>query len=60
MGGYADFEHLTPTAPRSTGKSVLMSQRQVVAKIILACTDCQQRNYDTTKEKKNHPDRMET
>ena len=29
-------------------------------KITLACTDCQQRNYDTTKEKKNPPDRMET
>jgi len=29
-------------------------------KIILACVDCKQRNYNTTKEKKNHPDRMET
>jgi large subunit ribosomal protein L33 len=29
-------------------------------KITLACTDCKQRNYNTTKEKKNHPDRMET
>ena len=28
-------------------------------KIILACTECKRRNYDTTKEKKNHPDRME-
>ncbi|MCR5007805.1 MAG: 50S ribosomal protein L33 [Oribacterium sp.] len=28
-------------------------------KIILACTECKQRNYFTTKEKKNHPDRME-
>ena len=28
--------------------------------IILACTECKQRNYNTTKEKKNHPDRMET
>lgn len=32
----------------------------VRAKITLACTDCKQRNYNTTKEKKNHPDRMET
>ena len=30
------------------------------SKITLACNDCKQRNYDTTKEKKNHPDRMET
>jgi large subunit ribosomal protein L33 len=29
-------------------------------KITLACTDCKQRNYNMTKEKKNHPDRMET
>ena len=28
-------------------------------KITLACNDCKQRNYNTTKEKKNHPDRME-
>ena len=29
-------------------------------KITLACTECKQRNYNTTKEKKNHNDRMET
>ena len=28
-------------------------------KITLACTECKQRNYNTTKDK-NHPDRMET
>ena len=28
-------------------------------RITLACTECKQRNYSTTKEKKNHPDRME-
>ena len=28
-------------------------------RITLACTECKQRNYNTTKEKKNHPDRME-
>ncbi len=28
-------------------------------KVILACTECRQRNYHTTKEKKNHPERME-
>lgn len=27
--------------------------------ITLACTECKQRNYDTTKNKKNDPDRME-
>ena len=29
------------------------------SKITLACNVCKQRNYNTTKEKKNHPDRME-
>lgn len=29
-------------------------------RVTLACTDCKQRNYNVTKEKKNHPERMET
>ena len=29
-------------------------------RITLECTDCKQRNYNMTKDKKNHPDRMET
>ena len=29
-------------------------------KITLACTECKQRNYNTMKEKKLHPERMET
>ena len=28
-------------------------------KIILACTECKQRNYNTIKNKKNDPDRLE-
>ena len=28
-------------------------------RITLACTECKNRNYDTTKDKKTHPDRME-
>ena len=32
----------------------------VRTKITLACTECQQRNYNLTKDKKTHPDRMET
>ena len=28
-------------------------------KITLACTECKQRNYDTKKNKKNDPDRIE-
>jgi len=29
-------------------------------RITLSCTECKNRNYNTTKEKKNHPERMET
>ena len=32
----------------------------VRVKITLACTECKQRNYNMTKDKKAHPDRMET
>ena len=28
-------------------------------KVTLACTECKQRNYDTMKNKKNTPDRLE-
>ncbi len=28
--------------------------------VILACQECKQRNYSTTKNKREHPDRMET
>ena len=28
--------------------------------ILLACTDCKRRNYATKKDKRAHPDRMET
>ncbi|MDD3303807.1 MAG: 50S ribosomal protein L33 [Clostridia bacterium] len=27
--------------------------------ITLACTDCKQRNYETSKNKRNNPDRIE-
>lgn len=31
----------------------------VRTRITLACTECKQRNYNTTKDKKTHPERME-
>jgi large subunit ribosomal protein L33 len=33
--------------------------KAVRVKVTLACTDCKQRNYNTTKNKKNDPDRLE-
>ena len=38
----------------------IMEVEVVRTRITLACTECKQRNYNTTKDKKNHPDRMET
>ena len=38
----------------------LMEVEIVRVKITLECTECHQRNYNLTKEKKNHPERMET
>ena len=42
---------------------VLTSKNEVFwmrTRITLSCVDCKQRNYTITKEKKNHPDRLET
>jgi len=36
-----------------------LEEEKMRSKITLACQTCKQRNYNTTKEKKNHPDRME-
>ena len=35
------------------------SRKPREVKITLACTECKQRNYNTTKNKKNNPDRLE-
>ena len=45
-------------AQKNTKK--LMEVEVVRTRITLACTECKNRNYNTTKDKKAHPDRMET
>jgi large subunit ribosomal protein L33 len=46
---------------RKTDTKLKKDEVEVVrTKITLACTECQQRNYNLTKDKKAHPDRMET
>ena len=45
---------------RKGGLREKMEVEEVRTKITLACTECQRRNYDLTKDKKAHPDRMET
>ena len=36
-----------------------MGGTEMRVKITLACTECKQRNYNTMKNKKNDPDRLE-
>ena len=40
-------------------KKVIREVQKMRVKITMACTECKQRNYDTTKNKKNNPDRIE-
>ena len=35
------------------------AEKTMRVRITLACTECKQRNYDTKKNKKNDPDRLE-
>ena len=53
---------------RSTGMPVVFEEASALiltggaemrVKITLACSECKQRNYDTEKNKKNDPDRLE-
>ena len=38
---------------------ILSGGADMRVRITLACTECKQRNYDTKKNKKNDPDRLE-
>ena len=41
------------------GPGIKSEVEKMTVKITLACTECKQRNYNTTKNKKNDPDRLE-
>ena len=46
---------------RKDGRIQLKMEVEVVrVKITLACTECKQRNYNLTKDKRVHTERMET
>ena len=40
-------------------ESIRRCRNTMRVKITLVCTECKQRNYDTEKNKKNDPDRLE-
>ena len=47
---------------RSSGSEFKYDNERTIdmrVKVTLACTECKQRNYDTTKNKQNDPDRIE-
>ena len=44
---------------RYTGLRRKQMAAGVRQKVILACTECKQRNYNTMKNKRNNPDRIE-
>ncbi len=41
-------------------QKIITEVEVVRVRITLACTECKQRNYNMTKDKKAHPERMET
>ena len=43
----------------SCGVQISSGGAEMRVKITLACTECKQRNYNTKKNKKNDPDRLE-
>ena len=51
-----------PEMQKNLGPSLVFITVEVEVvrtRITLACTECKQRNYNTTKDKKTHPERME-
>mgnify|MGYP000939227410 CR=1 FL=1 len=51
-----EARHFQPFAMRV---SIIKEQRTMRVKVTMACTECKQRNYNTMKNKKNNPDRLE-
>ena len=59
-GGILCYSYQTRLDFRSFFYAQKLEEEYMRTKITLACTECKQRNYNTTKDKKAHPDRMET
>ena len=52
--------HWYKEKPVANNANYTVEVEVVRVRITLACTECKQRNYNMTKEKKNHPERLET
>ncbi len=46
--------------PRNTLTKIIKRGGSCAYKNHIECTECKQRNYNMTKDKKSHPERMET
>ena len=57
-GRYTDLRITLGSNKFNMGGAEIMANDARV-KITLVCTECKQRNYDTKKNKKNDPDRLE-
>jgi len=54
------FYGMMPIGGRITAGYAEYIRRKIMReRITLACTECKQRNYDTMKNKKNDPDRLQ-
>ena len=54
-----DFRAAAHCVGRQGGNLILGGAVTMRVKITLVCQECKQRNYDTVKNKKNDPDRLE-
>jgi len=52
-------KHASVSFTREANKVRQSGGADMRVKITLACTECKQRNYNTMKNKKNDPDRLE-
>ena len=57
--GHAHISTLREVFNGPSPNSIRRCRKTMRVKVTLACTECKQRNYDTKKNKKNDPDRLE-
>ncbi len=56
-GKFRSYQLLIPQI--AEGGKIEIGGAEMRVKITLACSECKQRNYNTMKNKKNDPDRLE-
>ena len=54
-----ETDEKSPEPPVWSVSGLRKWRKEMRTRITLACTECKNRNYNTTKDKKTHPERME-